>query len=679
MFDASTKTIGGRVDFAVINQVAIGNLDHLVADLLPGGRVTGREYCCSDLAGGHGNSLRVNLDSGKWADFATDQKGGDPISLVAAIKNCSQSEAARDLAATLGVTTGRLTPSPPKATWRTVPATAPPAEIRHQKFGNPTNTWEYRGPAGELLGIVCRFDRPTPPGQKQRKEILPLTFGTDDPKRTPGWRWKSWPEPRPLHGLDRLAVASPDAPVMISEGEKAAAAAQRLLPEFVAMTWPGGSNAAAKTDFRPIAGRPVTIWPDADEPGLKAAAAVAEQLRRLSCEVRILPVPTGAADGWDAADAEAEGIRPEMLREVIRAAWAVDDQALSPDVNKKRFMLTHISEIVTKPPDWLVHNFMTRDSLGLIFSDPGGCKTFLAVAAACCVATGEPFYGQQVRQSPVVFIAGEGFGGLKRRFDAWSIRHQVKLIDAPLFVSNMAAALLDPSSVAEIEAAIDEVVARRGPPGAIIIDTLARNFGPGDENSTADMGTFIQAADQIRVKYRSAVLLVHHSGHGDKTRARGAMALKGALDFEYRLTRDEDEVIRMDCSKCKDFEQPAPMAFRLRSVELPMQDEEGRPVTSAVLDPTDYEPLPRTITKAGRGKNQTKALEVLRNLFEHHRAALENDGRDPAGARVTVDEWQQESKNKVGIERNRFKEVKRSLEEQGAVTIENNYVRFIQE
>lgn len=360
--------------------------------------------------------------------------------------------------------------------------------------------------------------------------------------------------------------------------------------------------------------------------------------------------------------------------------WSAEDkvsinEATPHKTNSRRFSLIRISEIETKPADWLVQDFLTADSLGLFFSDPGGCKTFLGVSLSCSVASGESFHGRRVKQRPVVFIAGEGHSGLKKRFDAWSIRHQVNLDDAPLYISSVSASFLSPESMAEVVAAVDAITEEHGSPGLIIIDTVARNFGPGDENSTSDMGAFIQSADHLREKYKAAVLLIHHVGHADKTRARGAMALKGALDFEYRLERGDDDVIRVDCTKCKDFEPPAPMAFRLRPVELPLMDEHGNPVKSAVLDATEYKPPVRT-TNAGRGKNQTKALETLHALFHHHRNNIAADGRDPAGARVTLDEWQLECKVIGKMPRNRFQEACRSLQEAGAVKVENGFVVF---
>ncbi|MCX8133896.1 MAG: hypothetical protein N3D18_08020 [Roseococcus sp.] len=94
-----------RVDFAAINAAALARLPELVAQLLPGGRER-REWVCGDLTGRAGRSCKVNLVTGRWADFATGDKGGEPVSLAAAVWRCSQSEAARRLAQMLGLEGG---------------------------------------------------------------------------------------------------------------------------------------------------------------------------------------------------------------------------------------------------------------------------------------------------------------------------------------------------------------------------------------------------------------------------------------------------------------------------------------------------------------------------------------------------------------------------------------------
>jgi hypothetical protein len=117
-----------------------------------------------------------------------------------------------------------------------------------------------------------------------------------------------------------------------------------------------------------------------------------------------------------------------------------------------------------------------------------------------------------------------------------------------------------------------------------VIDTVARNFGDGDENSTEDMGKFIMNLDAyIRVPFGCNVMLVHHSGH-NMDRARGSSALKAALDAEYSVS-NEDGLITLTATKMKDAEHPSDIGFRFHYVEL--GEVEGVEIGSVVLQPQD--------------------------------------------------------------------------------------------
>lgn len=94
-----------RLDFERINAAALSALPALLSRWLPDGRREGHEWVArnprrSDRRPG---SFRVNMNTGKWADFATDDRGGDVVSLAAYLANTGQAEAARSLADMLGV------------------------------------------------------------------------------------------------------------------------------------------------------------------------------------------------------------------------------------------------------------------------------------------------------------------------------------------------------------------------------------------------------------------------------------------------------------------------------------------------------------------------------------------------------------------------------------------------
>jgi hypothetical protein len=96
------------LDFAAINQAALAAFPAVLNRLLPKGRAVGREIVALNPRRADRNlgSFKVNRFNGRWCDFATGDKGGDPISLVAYLAAVSQGEAARLLARMLGLDTG---------------------------------------------------------------------------------------------------------------------------------------------------------------------------------------------------------------------------------------------------------------------------------------------------------------------------------------------------------------------------------------------------------------------------------------------------------------------------------------------------------------------------------------------------------------------------------------------
>jgi DNA primase len=103
-----------------------------------------------------------------------------------------------------------------------------------------------------------------------------------------------------LYGLPAL-VQRPEAAVLVVEGEATAEAAALLFPELVVISWANGANAIAKTDWRPLAGRPVTLWPDADAPGRKAMVRLGSLLAELGCRLQLVEPPAELPQGRDLA------------------------------------------------------------------------------------------------------------------------------------------------------------------------------------------------------------------------------------------------------------------------------------------------------------------------------------------------------------------------------------------
>ena len=146
-----------------------------------------------------------------------------------------------------------------------LPEKAPQPDWERLLGWMPTYVHIYQDAAGKALFFVARRDK-----AEGGKDVRPITpWLKADGSLV--WRLGGPPEPRPLYGLNLLADRL-DAPVLVVEGEKTADVARKRFPDYVVVTWQGGSSAVAKADWRPLAGREVVAWPDNDEAGRAAMA-----------------------------------------------------------------------------------------------------------------------------------------------------------------------------------------------------------------------------------------------------------------------------------------------------------------------------------------------------------------------------------------------------------------------
>lgn len=262
-----------------IRQALLARLDTVLASLFPAGKTRRGKFVIGDALGSPGDSLEVVLageKAGLWTDRANNT-GGDIFDLIAAHHRL---DAQHDFARVLEEASRQLGRA------RILPATklkkAPPTD----DLGPATAKWDYLDADGQLIAVVYRYD---PPGGK--KEFRPW-----DAKR----RKMAPPEPRPLYHQPGIATADT---VVLVEGEKCA---QALIDAgIVATTAMHGANAPVdKTDWTPLAGKTILIWPDRDKPGWDYADAASHAILAAgarSCS--ILYPPEDKLEGWDAADA----------------------------------------------------------------------------------------------------------------------------------------------------------------------------------------------------------------------------------------------------------------------------------------------------------------------------------------------------------------------------------------
>ena len=251
------------------------------------------------------------------------------------------------------------------------------------------------------------------------------------------------------------------------------------------------------------------------------------------------------------------------------------------------FEFVHIGQLLGTPApvEYLVDELIEHPSMGLVFGASGSGKSFATLAMAASVATGTPWLGRDVKQGAVFYLAGEGHAGISRRLKGWALHYGVELENAPLYVSKVPAALMDKASALAVEAAISAMTRATGhSPAMLVIDTLARNIGSGDENSNADIGQFIHHIDALRAKLGATAVVVHHTGHQETGRARGGSALNAAMDVSFLVEAQGLGSTKITQTKAKEAELARPIGIELHGVELPPNwvDGKGRVLQTAV-------------------------------------------------------------------------------------------------
>ena len=331
------------------------------------------------------------------------------------------------------------------------------------------------------------------------------------------------------------------------------------------------------------------------------------------------------------------------------------------------FKLVSAESLTSEPraPEWVVKPLFEANTINSIIGDPATLKSFLVADIGLSCSAGIPWHGHKTKQGLVINVNAEGFTGKARRVKAWGIYREVELSDAQYYVSECSAQLLDIESAVEVTAAIQNIVDQCGEnPVLIIIDTMSRNFGPGNESSAEDMGQFINHIDiYLRQRFGAAILIVHHTGHMDKNRPRGSSVFTAAMDSEYKVERLSGELIQLTNKKMKDAEEPEPITFKAVEVELPWLDDEGIPLSSLVLELSDEMPAHEA---KGLGRKQQQLLDLLRTL--HGDNCKE----------VTIKQWKDQAIDDGLLTgsyvRQDFQKVKNSLHKRGLIEIEGIYV-----
>jgi hypothetical protein len=516
--------------------------------LWPNGKFVGQEFEVGDIHGSKGRSLKISCRRDKLGvgcDFAGNVVTGDIIDVFsyATTGNKASGRQFAEVCERLEEFLGRpFKPQP-----------APQEKAKPRELPPPTAQYTYTDAAGAPIVVVYRYDLPEMGSHgKPKKEFRPFIVAEK--------RFAAPKDNRPLYNIPAIA-AKPW--IVFVEGEKAADALIKAgVDATCAMS--GSKAPVEKTDWSPLTGKHVVIWPDADEEGEEFAAKVRDHLADIATSVALITIPTGKTKGWDAADAIAEGVD---FRAILNGS------VQKPKGRVVDLQAWRASSFMGEPKkiEWLVDQVIPLGTAGLLVAMGDAGKGIVTLDLALKVALpkhdrdgvlddGPSTLGATVAATgPAVILAAED--------DKDEIHRRLHLLDpggrrkdAPLFVVPLPNAggplpIIKSSSTegcyttpewAAIRAQLVEMQ-----PKLIILDPLA-SFVHADVNADPAAGAFVTGILASLATETGATVLVCH--HMSKTRTpittpeearaaiRGSSAIVDGVRFAYALwLADENE------------------------------------------------------------------------------------------------------------------------------------------
>lgn len=415
----------------------------------------------------------------------------------------------------------------------------------------------YTGKDGSPMFFIVRLEHPNKP-----KWIRPIHFNGGGAGKLGLPAGMDAPGSRPLYRLPGLIATPPDAEIYITEGEQKADVLTTL--GFIATTSSNGAQSPHKTDWKPLEGHTVIIWPDHDEPGRRYAETVSGLCQTAgAASVEIVDVaPLGLPKGGDVVDfvkaCKAEGRTDAEIVALIKSLarlspiTAADDgadfeetQALSGETKALvigKVILSYPQLLqLTIPESKMILEWLKEGGLAMVYAPRGLGKTFFGLALAVAIASGKPFMRWLVKcPCGVLYIDGEmSLAAMRDRLRGFIVQPlaaPLLTLSHEIFYENVEKdlRLTDEGIQKVILSYLDDNPEIR----VLIVDNLSSLTSIREDKGDDWRESFFPFMLKCR-RRRVAVLLVHHAGkNGDQ---RGTGAREDALDITIKLSKaDED-------------------------------------------------------------------------------------------------------------------------------------------
>jgi AAA domain len=316
--------------------------------------------------------------------------------------------------------------------------------------------------------------------------------------------------------------------------------------------------------------------------------------------------------------------------------------------SKKTFEILTDEELESLPdPEWLVERLITERAAAMVFGPSGVGKSFFAINMLLSIATGTAFFGFPTRQGRVLYVAGEGHGGMKKRVQAWKRSHALARVPDAFFILNS----IDLADREEVEALIAQLSEVN--PAVVVFDTLAQ-CSSADENAAEEMRPVLQNIGLIQERLRAAVVVLHHSTKAKKEVERGSSSIRAAMDVVILLEKRATAILVVN-DKQKDDEPSKGLSLRLETVELeggtpekprrsailiraPLSGDESEVIRLTSVRRRVLEALVASEVPLASGEWQRRILgddgqPMTRYAFQKHRSVLVEKGLAKAVAR----------------------------------------------
>jgi hypothetical protein len=348
------------------------------------------------------------------------------------------------------------------------------------------------------------------------------------------------------------------------------------------------------------------------------------------------------AEGTEFVDKTAAAIVAEAER--LKAMPAKrPTSASAPIANslKERFQITWFDDVdQSTAKEEILQGVLGAGEFSLFVAKPGMGKSVLVGDIGCHIAAGMDWHGRKVKQGLVVFFAAERKKLTERRVAAWRTKHSVTNI--PFVVVggklDLTSGIVDAKTLAMTIKGLEEKSGHKC--ALIILDTVTRTFGPGDQHQSRDMQRYVQSVDELNRATGAHIAAIHHSPWSDD-RGKGAIDLDGAIDVSFVVNVKGSglaKLFTLACTGANDGEEGPVTSFRLESVLLGT-DADGKVTTAPVAVQAD------AVTYDGSNlKGQSaKALESLERAIEERgeRPPHGSPGFPDGVVTVTREQWRE--------------------------------------